>query len=68
MDGMYIPARWEGELLKDYMKDYANKENSYPKTVRGALDVMRQLKPSKKPKGARQNDKNKNDHGGGNQN
>ena len=57
-----------GELLKDYRKDYANKENSYPKTVRGALDVMRQLKPSKKPKGARQNDKNKNDHGGGNQN
>ena len=39
-----------GELLKDYWKDFANKRDSYPKMVRQSLDVMRQLKPHKKPK------------------
>ena len=51
------------ELLKDYRKDYVNREDNYPKLLRQVLDVMRQLKPTKKP-----NDnapKNRNGQSGG---
>ena len=47
------------ELMKDYRKDYANQDDNYPKTVRGMVDVMRQLKPKLKTKQPN-NDKNKN--------
>ena len=34
-----------GKLMRDYRKDYANNDDNYPKSVRGMVDVMRQLKP-----------------------
>ena len=49
------------ELMKDYRKDYANQDDNYPKTVRGMVDVMRQLKPKLKTKQPN-NDKNKNNN------
>ena len=36
------------ELMRDYRKDYANQDDNYPKSVRGMVDVMRQLKPKQK--------------------
>ena len=59
-----------GELLKDYRKDYANWEDNYPKSLRQALDVMRQLKPSKRTRDINwnnHNDKSKPQNGNGNQ-
>ena len=50
-----------GELMKDYRKDYANNDDNYPKTVRGMVDVMRQLKP--KPKKDDKSNKNRNGNG-----
>ena len=50
--------------MKDYRKDYANNDDNYPKTVRGMVDVMRQLKP--KPKKDDKNNKNKRNGDGNN--
>ena len=54
-----------GELMRDYRKDYANNDDNYPKSVRGMVDVMRQLKPKTKKQPT---NKDKNQQGGAQQN
>ena len=49
-----------GEWIKDYRKDFANNKDKYPKSVRGVIDVMRQLTPKKK----KRDDKNNNNRNG----
>ena len=44
--------------MRDYCKDYANNDDNYPKSVRGMVDVMRQLKPKSKQSKPTNNDKN----------
>ena len=52
-----------GKLVRDYWKDFANNKDKYPKSVRGVVDVMRQLAPKKKK---RNNNNNNNRNGKGN--
>ena len=55
------------ELLVDYRKNFANKQNFYPKSLKDMVDVMRQVTPKKKKPGKNRNDNknNKNDQGKG---
>ena len=52
-----------GELMRDYRKDYANNDDNYPKSVRGMVDVMRQLKPKAKSNKSSNKEKNQNRSG-----
>ena len=51
------------ELLVDYRKMFANKQDLYPKTLEDMVDVMRQITPKKKKA-----EKTRNENGNGNGN
>ena len=39
-----------GEMLVDFRKSYANKENRYPQSMANIMDVMRQQSEKRKTK------------------